>query len=190
MNFKELRIIGGWVLTVFQTPVLSGVPRGCLGGSNPPPPKFRRLSKIVPNSTRLWKLLEIDEVRKPTPLDVRKKGSKILKLPPFRNCFTLAMTNKLVVIISSLKVPKIKKIVLYEMKYLVPNYSCLQNPWLGATAPRSPFSLSSTEFVVPSPPEQSSWVRHCLFCTLSASLLSFFATFRHGMFFSLVSWHM
>ena len=53
------------------------------------------------------------------------------------------MTNKLVVIINSLKVPKIKKILLYEMKFLVPNYSCLQNPWLGVTAPRSPFSLSS-----------------------------------------------
>ena len=35
------------------------------------------------------------------------------------------------------------------MKFLVPNYSCLQNPWLGATAPRSPSlcPLSSTEFV-------------------------------------------
>ena len=41
------------------------------------------------------------------------------------------MTHKLVVIISSLKVPKIKKILLYEMKFLLPNYSCLQNPWLG-----------------------------------------------------------
>ena len=29
------------------------------------------------------------------------------------------------------------------MKFLVPNYSCFQNPWLGATAHRSPFSLSS-----------------------------------------------
>ena len=29
------------------------------------------------------------------------------------------MTNKLVVIINSLKVPKIKKILLYEMKFLV-----------------------------------------------------------------------
>ena len=29
------------------------------------------------------------------------------------------------------------------MKFLVQNYSCLQNPWLGATAPRSRFSLSS-----------------------------------------------
>jgi len=37
------------------------------------------------------------------------------------------MKNKLVVIIDSLKVPKIKKILLYEMKFLVPNYSCLQN---------------------------------------------------------------
>jgi hypothetical protein len=26
------------------------------------------------------------------------------------------------------KVPKIKKILLYEMKFVVPNYSCLQNP--------------------------------------------------------------
>jgi len=34
----------------------SGVPKGGLRGSNPPPPKkkkFRRPSKIVPNSTRL-----------------------------------------------------------------------------------------------------------------------------------------
>jgi len=56
-----------------------------------------------------------------------KKDSKILKLPPVRNCFIFAMTNKLVVIINSLKVPKIKKILLYEMKFLVPNYNLLQN---------------------------------------------------------------
>ena len=48
-----------------------------------------------------------------------KKGSKILKLPPVRNCFTLAMTNKLVGFINGLKVPKVKKILLYEMKFLV-----------------------------------------------------------------------
>ena len=35
------------------------------------------------------------------------------------------------------------------MKFLIPNYSCLQNPWLGATTPRSPFSLSSTEYIEP-----------------------------------------
>jgi len=97
------------------------------GGKNPPPPpKFRRPSKIVPNS--IVKTVKIAEFRTPTPQDVRKKGSKILKLPLVRSCFTLAMTNKLVVIINSLKVPKIKKILLYEMKFLAPNYSCLQNP--------------------------------------------------------------
>ena len=48
------------------------------------------------------------------------------------------MTNKLVVIINSLKVPKIKKILLYEMKFLVQNYSCLQNPWLGGYRPQIP----------------------------------------------------
>ena len=31
------------------------------------------------------------------------------------------MTNKLVVIINILKIPKIKKLLLYEMKFLVPN---------------------------------------------------------------------
>jgi len=73
-------------------------------------------------------MLKLAEFRTPTPQDVRKKGSKVLKLPSVRNCFTLAMTNKLVVIINSLKVPKIKETLLYEMKFLVPNYSCLQNP--------------------------------------------------------------
>jgi len=70
--------------------------------------------------------LKIAEFRTPTLQDVQKKGSEILKLPPVRNCFTLTMTNKLVFIIK--KVPKIKKILLYEMKFFVPNYSCLQNP--------------------------------------------------------------
>ena len=141
----------------------SGATRGEFGGFNPPPPKFRRRpSKIVRNPTRLWKMLKIAEFGTPTPQDVRKKGSEILKLPPVRNCFTLAMTNKLVVIINSLKVPKIKKILLYEMKFHVPNYSCLQNPWLGGTAPRSPFSLSSVlRWICWTPPEQNSWVRHC-----------------------------
>jgi len=65
----------------------------------------------------------------PTPQDVRKKGSEIVKLPPVRNCFTLTMTNKLVVIINSLKYQKIRKFYyVYEMKFFVPNYSCLQNP--------------------------------------------------------------
>ena len=49
------------------------------------------------------------------------------------------MTNRLVVIINSLKVPNIKKILLYEMKFLVPNYNCLQNTCLGRYRPHIPF---------------------------------------------------
>jgi len=62
------------------------------------------------------------------------------------------MTNKLVVIIKSLKVPKIKKVLLYEMKFLVQNYSCLQNSWLGGYRPQIPVLsvLCPTEFVEPS----------------------------------------
>jgi len=48
------------------------------------------------------------------------------------------MTNKLVVIINSLKISKVKKILLYEIKFLVPNYSCLQNPLLGGYRPQIP----------------------------------------------------
>ena len=58
--------------------------------------------------------LKIAEFRTPEPQDVRKKGSEILKLPPVRNCFTLKKTNKLVVIINSLKYQKLRKF--YYMK--------------------------------------------------------------------------
>jgi len=97
------------------------------------------------------------------PQDVRKKGSKILKkLPSVRQLFKLAMTNKLVVIINSLKVPKTKTILLYEMKFLVPNYSCLQNPWLGGYRPQIPFlSVLCPQLNLLNPPEQNSSVRHC-----------------------------
>ena len=123
-----------------------------------PTPKFRRPSKTVPNCENCQKLLNLGRQH---PKMFGKKGSKILKLPPVRNCFTLAMTNKLVDIIDSLKVPKIKKILLYEMKVLVPNYSCLQNPWLGGYRPQTPV-LSvlclQLNLLIP-PPEQNSWVR-------------------------------
>ena len=52
------------------------------------------------------------------------------------------MTSKLVVIINSLKVPKIKKILIYQIsctKLEVPP----EPPWLGGYTPRSLFSLSS-----------------------------------------------
>ena len=121
-------------------------------GFNPPPRNSEDPPKWCQTQPDCEKLLKIAEFRTPTPQDVRIKGSKILKLPPVRNCFTLAMTNKLVVIINSLKVPKIKKILLYEMKFVIPNYSCLQNSWLGGLPPPDPRSvcpLSSTEFVEP-----------------------------------------
>jgi len=103
---------------------------GGLGCSTPPPRNFEGPPKSCQTQPDLWKLLKTAEFKTPTHKDVRKKGSKILKLPRFAIFFTLAMTNKLVVIINSLiKVPKIKKILLYEMKFIVPNYSCLQNPW-------------------------------------------------------------
>jgi len=108
----------------------NGVLRG--GGlfqAAPPPKKFRRppqnRAKLNPIVKTVKKLLNLGRQH---PKIFRKKVSKILKLPPVRSCFTLAMANKLVVVINSLKVPKIKKILLYEMKFLVPNYSCLQNP--------------------------------------------------------------
>ena len=140
------------ILTISEAMVYRG------GGvqTPPQPPKFRRPSKIVPNSTWLWKLLKIAEFRMPKRQDVQKKGSKILKLPPVRNCFTLAMTNKLVVIINSLQLPKIKKILRYEMKFLVPNYSCLQNPWQGGYRPQVPV----LNWIFWTPPRQHSWVRH------------------------------
>ena len=53
--------------------------------------------------------LKIAGFRTPTPQDVREKGSKILKLPPVHNCFTLTMIKKLVVIINSLKYQKLRK---------------------------------------------------------------------------------
>ena len=67
-----------------------------------------KLNPIVKTVKNCW----IYEANTPRCLE---KSSKILKLPPVLNRFTLAMTNKLVVIINSFKVPKIKKILLYEM---------------------------------------------------------------------------
>ena len=69
------------------------------------------------------------------------------------------MTNKLVVILNSLKVPKIKKILLYEMKFLVPNYSCLQNPWLGGYGPQIPvLSVLCPQLNLLKPPPRTKFV--------------------------------
>jgi len=146
--FKFLTVLN--TILIFCQLLWSVAYWGGFGGVHPPP-KFRRPSKIVPNSTPLWKLLKIAEFRTPTPQDVRKKGSKFLKLQPVRICFTSAMTNKLVVIINSLKIPKMKKILPYEMKCLVPNYSRLQNPWFGGYRPQIPV-LSVLNWICWTPP--------------------------------------
>ena len=71
------------------------------------------------------------------------------------------MTNKLVVIINSLKVPKIKKILLYKMKFLVPIYSCLQNLRLVGYRPQIPvLCILCPQLNLLNPPKQSSWVCH------------------------------
>ena len=95
-----------------------------------------------------------------------KKGSKILKLPPVRNWFTLTMTNKLVVIINSLKVPKIKKIFtiwneIFCTKLQLPPEPLTRGLPSPPPDPLSVCPVSSTEFFEPpSTHEQNSWVRH------------------------------
>ena len=51
------------------------------------------------------------------------------------------------------------------MKFLVPNYSCLQNSWLGGYCPQIPV-LSVLNWIcwTPLPPKKNSWVRHCSTC--------------------------
>ena len=68
------------------------------------------------------------------------------------------MINKLVVIINSLKVPKIKKILLYEI-------SCTKlqlppEPLTRGLPPPDPRSLCPQLNLLNPPPEQKSWVRH------------------------------
>ena len=72
------------------------------------------------------------------------------------------MANKLAVIINSLKVPKIKKILLYEMKFPVPNYNCLQKPWLGGYRPQVPV-LSVLNWICWTPPCRTKFLGTPLF---------------------------
>jgi len=60
-------------------------------------------------------------------------------------------------------VPKIEKILPYEMKFLVQIYSCLQNPWLGGCRLQIPvLSVLCPQLNLLNPsPEQNCWVRHC-----------------------------
>jgi len=56
---------------------------GGFWGFKPP-----RNSEGPPKSCQTQPILKIADFRTPTPQDVRQKGSKILRLPPVRNCFT------------------------------------------------------------------------------------------------------
>ena len=99
------------------------------GGSNPPPQK--KIRKSLPNCAKLnsiVKTVKIAQFRTSISQYVRKKFSETLKLLPVYDYFASAVTNKLVVIINSLKLPKVKKILVYEIKFLVTNYRYLQNP--------------------------------------------------------------
>ena len=138
---------------------------GGLGCSNPPPPsKFRSFDKAEPNSQFRGKYIRNKLTRIRLSLIFLVVSCKALPAsydPHSGIFFSLrGMTWR------KHKVPKIKKILPYEIKFLVPNYSWLQNPWLGGLPlpdPRCLCLLSSTEFLEPPPPpEKKSWVRHWL----------------------------
>jgi len=76
--------------------------------------------------------------------------------------YCICNANKLVVMNINLKVPKKEKNLLYEMKFLVPNYSSLQNLWLVGYLPQIPdLSVLSPQLNLFKPfTEQKSWVRH------------------------------
>jgi hypothetical protein len=78
--------------------------------------------------------------------------------PPPRNSTVLTKLSR-----NSLKVPNIKKLLLHEMKFLVRNYICLQNPWLGRYCPQIPVLSGLIWISCTPPPKQNSWVCHCLY---------------------------
>ena len=59
----------------------------------------------------------------------------------------------------------------WEIKFLVPNYSYLQNPWLGGYRPQIPV-LSVLNWICWTPsPRKNSWVRHCLRLSVQVPLV-------------------
>ena len=98
------------------------------GGSNPPP-KFRSFDKAEPNSQFRGKHIcnNLTRIRLSLIFWVVAWKALPTSCDPHSGIFfsLQGMTWR------KHKVPKLKKILPYEMKFLVPNYSCLQNPWLG-----------------------------------------------------------
>ena len=107
------------------------------GGFKPPPPKFRSFDKAEPNSQFCGKYIRNNLTRIRLSLIFWVVSWKALpaSYDPTTVVFFFSpqgMTWR------KHKVPKTKKILPYEMKFLVPNYNCLQNPWLGGYRPQIP----------------------------------------------------
>jgi len=62
---------------------ISGVPREGFGGFNSPPPETLKALQNRAKLNPIVKTVKIAEFWMPTPQDVRKKGSEILKLLRF-----------------------------------------------------------------------------------------------------------
>jgi hypothetical protein len=89
------------------------------------------------------------------------------------------MTNKLVVVINSVQIPKIKTILLCEMKFIVPNYSCLQNLRLGGYRPQIPvLSVLCPQLNLLTPPPETKFMGTPLPIPLSEKLIPIQQTAR------------
>jgi len=84
-NVKYSYLLRYWRLVQWGS--YSGVRRGVLGGFNPPPPRNFEGPTNRAKLNPIVKTVKIAEFRKPTPQDIRKKGSKILKLSRFTVVF-------------------------------------------------------------------------------------------------------
>ena len=87
----------------------------------------------------------------------------------------------MVVIIKSLKVPKIKKMLLYEMKFIVPNYCCLQNLRLGSCRPQIPvLSVLCPQLNLLNPPPPSPPNKIPGYATGNQYIFTVFCTYLWG----------
>jgi hypothetical protein len=134
--------------------------RGGVWGVQPPtPPKFRSFYKAEPNSQFRGKYIRNNLTRIRLSLIFWVVSWKDLpaSYDPHSGIFFLqGMTWR------KNKVPKIKKSLPYEMKFLVPNYSYIQNPCLGDYRPQIPVLsvLCPQPNLLNPPPEKKSRVRH------------------------------
>jgi hypothetical protein len=128
------------------------------GGVQTPPKKFRSFNKAEPNSQSHGKYIRNNLTRIRLSLIFRVVSWKALptSYDSHSSIFFLKgmMWHKN-------KVPKIKKMLPYEMKFLVLNYSCLQNSWLRGYRPHIPIlSVRCPQLNLLNPPEKNSWVHH------------------------------